>query len=139
MDEATLAFVGAARVARLATAGANARPHVVPVCFVIEGEAVYIALDEKPKRVPPERLRRVRNILENPHVQLLIDHYEENWARLGFVQLSGEASLLAGGPEHAAALSLLRAKYPQYKPMDLESRPVIRIAVTRVTTWRAAR
>lgn len=138
LDDTTRAFVVGARVAHLATVSAGGRPHAVPVCFVLEGDIAYIALDEKPKRVGPRQLRRVRNILENPRVQLLVDRYEEDWARLAFAQLSGAATLLEAGAEHAAALSALRAKYPQYEPMDLESRPVIRISVEGVVAWGKA-
>ncbi len=144
MDADVRAFVTEARVGRLATVSAEGVPHVVPVCFALAGDAVYIALDEKPKRVRPQRLRRVRNLLANPNVQLLIDRYDEDWDRLAFVQLSGIASLLAPSSagaanlrEHAAALALLRAKYSQYAAMDLESRPVIRIAIGHVVSWSA--
>lgn len=137
MDEAQRAFVTVARVARLATVGEGGLPHVVPVCFALEGQTVYIALDEKPKRVRPERLRRVRNILANPRVQLLVDRYEEDWSRLAFAQLSGSATLLAGGAEHAEASKLLRAKYSQYLAMNLEDRPMIRIEIDGVVSWGA--
>ena len=81
-----MAFLGAARVARLATSGADGEPHVVPVCFAFAPESgvLYIALDEKPKRVDPRRLKRVRNILANPRAALLCDVYEEDWARLAY-------------------------------------------------------
>jgi PPOX class probable F420-dependent enzyme len=102
---------------------------------VLEGDRVYIALDEKPKRVAPRRLRRVRNILASPRVMLLVDYYDEDWSKLGFVQLSGRAALLEGGREQETALALLRAKYSQYEPMDLEARPVIRIAVMASASW----
>ena len=129
------AFVRAARVGRLASVDGRGRPHVVPVCFVYAEGVVYSVLDEKPKRVADHELRRVRNIRANPSVQLLVDHYEEDWRRLAYVQLRGSADLLETGPEHAAALRLLRAKYPQYVAMALEGRPVIRIAVERATSW----
>lgn len=105
-----------ARVARLATSNAHGQPHCVPVCFAwVNGRAV-IALDEKPKRVDVQRLKRVRNILQNPQVSLLVDHYEEDWSRLSFVLLEGRATLLELAPEHLAGL---RAKYPQYHFMNL--------------------
>ena len=135
MDGAVRHFVAGARVARLATASADGAPHVVPVCFVLAAGLVYIALDEKPKRVAPRRLRRVRNIAANPRVQLLVDRYDEDWSRLAFVQLSGSAALMEGGAEHSDALALLRAKYPQYREMALEKRPVIRVVVEGVASW----
>ena len=69
----------AARVARLATADAGGRPHLVPVVFAVEGDRVYSVVDAKPKRTTA--LRRLRNVAENPCVALLVDHYEEDWAR----------------------------------------------------------
>ena len=112
LSPAAEALVREARVARLATVDARGRPHIVPICFVYDGACVYSALDTKPKRVPVERLLRVRNILVNPHVQLLVDRYDEDWARLAYVQLRGVASILEPGPEHAEALRLLRQVHP---------------------------
>src|SRR5581483_1409614 len=100
------------RVARLATVDERGYPHLVPVCYATDGRAFYSALDAKPKRVPPERLRRVRNIAANPRVALLFDHYEEDWRRLRYVMVQGRAELLAAGPEREAARGLLRDKYP---------------------------
>ncbi|HWO73549.1 MAG TPA: TIGR03668 family PPOX class F420-dependent oxidoreductase [Dehalococcoidia bacterium] len=131
------AFVRDARVARLATVDEAGRPHVVPVCFVYAVGAVFSVLDEKPKRVPVERLRRVRNLIENPNVQLLVDRYDEDWTRLAYVQLRGRAGLLREGETHAAALAALRQKYPQYRDMRLEEAPMIRVAVEGYVAWGA--
>jgi PPOX class probable F420-dependent enzyme len=132
-------FVAEARVGRLATVSGDGAPHVVPVCFALDGDDVYVALDEKPKRVAPERLRRVRNILANPRVQLLVDLYDEDWSRLAFVQADGRGELLQPDPaRHARAIALLRAKYSQYREMALEARPVIAIAVERWRSWSAS-
>ena len=79
------AFLVRQRVARLATADAAGAPHAVPVCFACSKDAIYIALDEKPKHVPPTRLKRVRNIIENPSVALVADRYAEDWSLLAFV------------------------------------------------------
>ena len=132
------AFVRETRVGRLATVDEQGGPHVVPVCFVYADGLVYIVLDAKPKRVAATRLRRVRNILANPEVQLLVDRYDEDWSRLAYVQLRGRAGLIESGPEHARALALLRAKYPQYEAMALEAAPVIRIEVARGVSWEAS-
>jgi PPOX class probable F420-dependent enzyme len=69
-----------ARVGRLATADAGAVPHVVPFVFVLEGDTIYWAVDEKPKRT--RDLKRVANIKANPNVEIVVDQYEEDWARL---------------------------------------------------------
>jgi len=127
-----------ARVARLATASPQAEPHVVPICFVYDGTAFYSVLDAKPKRVAPERLKRVRNLRANPRVALLIDEYDEEWSRLRYVLVLGEAELLAAGPEHARALARLREKYPGYRTMPLEDAAMIKIRPRRLILWRAA-
>ena len=112
---ACLARLRRARVARLATADARGRPHVVPICFAAEARAVYHAIDAKPKGRPAAGLRRVRNMVENPRVALLVDHYEEDWRRLWFVLVRGRARLLRRGPARARGLRLLRRKYAQYR------------------------
>ncbi len=85
--------------------------------------------------MPPERLRRVRSIQANPDVQVLIDHYDEDWQRLGYVQLRGSAELINQGPEYERAISLLEEKYGQYEELPLEGRPVIKITIERTVTW----
>jgi PPOX class probable F420-dependent enzyme len=133
------AFLAAGRVARLATADAEGRPHIVPVCYVYTGHRIFIALDDKPKTVAPTRLKRVRNILANPRVSLLVDTYTEDWSRLGYVLVSGIAALeQAGTPHHLEAVSLLREKYPQYRRMRIEMQPVIAITPTDYHEWQAS-
>ena len=90
-------FVEQRRVARLATADAQGHPHAVPIVYTLDGSRLYFALDAKPKSVPPERLRRVRNIAENPRVAVIVDDYREDWRRLAYVLLEGEAVLLSAG------------------------------------------
>ena len=131
------ALISLARVAHLATADAAGAPHLIPVCFAYDGEHVYSALDAKPKRAPLARLKRVRNILSNPRVALVLDHYEEDWARLWYVLITGTAQIIQEGEEHRYAMGLLRAKYPQYRDMDIDENPVIKISPTRITTWGA--
>lgn len=132
------AFLVRQRVARLATADAAGSPHAVPVCFACSPGAIYVALDEKPKHVPPARLKRVRNILENPNVALVADRYTEDWSLLAFVMVRGRAGLLEpGSGEHAAAVRLLRGKYHQYEGMRIEDNPVISIRPERVASWGA--
>ena len=131
------AFLEGRRVAHLATADAAGVPHVVPVCFALAGDSVYIAIDRKPKSGKP--LKRLRNIAENSSVTLSADHYDDaDWSRLRWVMLRGRAEVLEGGAEHAAAHRLLRAKHRQYRAMDLAPLPVIAIRIERVTSWSGA-
>jgi coenzyme F420-0:L-glutamate ligase / coenzyme F420-1:gamma-L-glutamate ligase len=133
------AFVLAQRAGRLATANAHGQPSVVPVCYAYDGSRFYSPLDEKPKRVGPGELRRVRDIAANPAVSLVIDHYEDDWSRLGFVQVRGRAELLAPGePGHADAVRRLRERYVQYQTMALAERPVIAITPEAVVSWGPA-
>ena len=128
-------FLRDARAGHLATVSPSGQPHVIPVCFVFDGLSVYSALDRKPKSAPVASLRRVKNILANPKVSLVVDHYEEEWSQLRYVLLLGAAELLTGGDEWAAALEMLRDKYPQYRDMDLTVSPVIKITPERFVSW----
>lgn len=131
-------YLETARIGRLATADAEGCPHVVPVCFAFADDDIVTPIDEKPKDVSPAALRRSRDVRENPRVALVADHYTEDWARLGWVQVRGAAALVApGDPAHAAAVSALREKYDQYADHALEERPVIRLAPGSVRSWGA--
>lgn len=134
--EAQRAFLESHRVAHLATADAQGRPHVVPICYAYDGAYLYVVIDTKPKRVGPFQLRRLRNIRDNPHVAVLVDDYSDDWSRLAYVLIRGRADVLMKGEVHEKALRLLRAKYPQYRRMALEDRPVIRITPGRVVEWQ---
>ncbi len=135
VDQTIQAFLARHRVAHLATADTGGRPHVVPICYAIAKATLYSVIDVKPKRRPPEQLRRVANILRNPRVAVVIDSYSEDWSSLGFVLLEGSARLIHSGSEHSTALRLLRERYPQYRTMALEDRPVIAVSIARVVRW----
>ena len=133
-----IAFIRAQRVGRLATADAGGRPHVVPVCYASDGTSFYIALDAKPKRVAPDRLKRVRNIRENPQVALVIDRYAEDWSTLAYLLVHGTALLLPpGDEEQRRAVALLRERYPQYQAMPIEEQPTIAIRAESAVAWGA--
>jgi PPOX class probable F420-dependent enzyme len=120
-----------ARVARLATVDANGRPHVVPICFAIEGDTLYTAVDEKPKRT--RHLKRLANIEANPHVEVLIDDYDEDWSRLWWVRLRGVARIV----KDRHAVELLAAKYPQYRDQP-PAGPVIAVTIEERSEWTAS-
>jgi len=128
-----------ARVAHLATIDPAGQPHIVPICFVYYREAFYTAVDQKPKRVPGQKLARLRNIRHSPEVALLIDYYDEDWTKLWYVLLRGRAKLLpkSAAKERAEAIRALRAKYPQYRAgMLSDDAPIIRITVERISSWQ---
>ena len=101
--------LGDARVGHLASVAASGVPHVVPICFVLEGDALYWAVDHKPKST--RRLQRLANLRANPVAELVADHYEEDWSLLWWVRVRVEATQLEGGPESEHGLDLLAAKY----------------------------
>src|SRR5205823_11027344 len=108
--------------------------HLIPVCYAIDGASLYITIDEKPKR-RDRPLKRVRNILENSQAAFVVDCWDEDWTRLGWVMLRGAAEILDGGPEHDHAQALLQARYPQYRAMNLAGLPVIALRIARATSW----
>lgn len=132
-------FIERRRVAHLATADAGGAPQVVPVCFGLAGDTLYIAIDGKPKRGSDRPLKRLRNIAANPQVAIVFDHYDEDWRRLGWVMLHGHAEILAAGAglaaEHARAQALVQARYPQLAAMAIADLPVIALRIARVARW----
>jgi PPOX class probable F420-dependent enzyme len=141
------AFVAAARRAVLATRSPGGQPRLVPICFVVGSDAdelgrprLYSPLDEKPKRSSdPHDLARVRDLLVLPEATILVDCWSEDWDRLGWVRLEAHGEILEPQPheraEHAAAVTALRAKYPQYADHRLEERPILRLTVNRALSW----
>jgi PPOX class probable F420-dependent enzyme len=127
------------RLAHLATASAAGVPHVVPICYAVVGDALYFVVDEKPKRTHTG-LKRLRNILENPRVAVVIDDYDEDWSRLAYLLVHGEAQRVTEAGEFERALQALRARYPQYQSMPLAfaSHSMIRIVLQRCHLWRAS-
>ena len=130
-------FVESMRVARLATADANGIPHVVPICYALIGDDLYVTIDEKPKHPDIRAMKRLRNIEANPAVAVVVDRYDEDWSRLAWVMLRGRADVLDHGDEHDRAQAGLRERYPQYRTMRIESLPVIALRIARVTAWGA--
>jgi PPOX class probable F420-dependent enzyme len=122
-----------ARIAYLATANADGRPHVVPFTFAAVDDLILHAVDHKPKRTTD--LRRLRNVRENPRVSVLVDHYDDDeWARLWWVRADGEARVIEDEEGRAEPVRLLREKYRQYREHE-PAGPVVEIRVTRWTGW----
>ena len=126
-----------ARTAHLATTDKSGQPHVIPICFVFDGKHFYSPIDEKPKRAAPSKLKRLKNIRENPSVALVVDHYDEDWRKLAYVLIFGKARILQIGVKHRNAVKLLRRKYRQYRTMAIEQRPMIAITPKRIVSWGA--
>jgi PPOX class probable F420-dependent enzyme len=125
-----------ATVARLGTADARGRPHVVVVTFAVDGDTIYTAVDQKPKS--GANLKRLRNVAENPRVTVLADHYSDDWDALWWARADGRAEILADQPQMAAPLTLLTDRYWQYRQAP-PTGPVIAVTVERWSGWAASR
>ena len=133
-DEARRRFADA-RVARLATVGADGRPHLVPIAFACTGDVVWTAVDDKPKRT--RALRRLDNVRANPRVALLADHYDDDWSTLWWVRADGAARIVEAVAA-PAALEALAARYVQYAAAPPPG-PLLEITVERWSGWSALR
>ncbi|MGH2429629.1 MAG: TIGR03668 family PPOX class F420-dependent oxidoreductase [Candidatus Limnocylindria bacterium] len=131
-DEARRRF-GTARVARLGTAGADGSPHVVPIVFALDHDLVYSVVDAKPKA--SRKLQRLRHIEANPRVSLLVDEYDEDWARLWWVRADGTAHIVDAGAQRDRGIELLRAKYSQYADLPDAFGAAIVVRVERWASW----
>jgi PPOX class probable F420-dependent enzyme len=137
LTKKNLALLRSARIAHLATSDKSGQPHVIPICFVYDGKCFYSPIDEKPKHAAPTKLKRLKNIRENPNIALVIDHYEEDWRKLGYILIFGKARILQSGEKHLRAVKLLRRKYRQYRAMAIDQRPMIVITAKRIVSWNA--
>ena len=133
-DEARRRFADA-RVARLATVGADGWPHLVPIAFACTGDVVWTAVDDKPKRT--RALRRLDNVRANPRVALLADRYEDDWSMLWWVRADGAARIVEAA-DAPAALEALAARYVQYAAAPPPG-PLLEITVERWSGWSALR
>jgi len=125
-----------ARVARLATVRADGTPHLVPICFALDGDTLYTAVDHKPKR--SVELQRLANIRANPRVALLADHYAEDWSTLWWVRAEGTAQVAEpGSPGHVRAVELLVARYAQYRDAPALGRAIV-VELDHVRGWSVA-
>ena len=129
-EEEARARLGGARVARLATAGADGQPYLVPVTFAVDDDLIYITVDHKPKTTT--KLKRLRNIRENPRVALLADHYADDWDQLWWVRVDGWASVVEDERGLQDPLDVLADRYEQYR----EHRPAGPVIVIQVDRWK---
>jgi PPOX class probable F420-dependent enzyme len=132
------------RVARLAYVDDEDRPRVLPVTFAVYGDAVWSAIDDKPKR--RREPARVAYLRRRPSAALLVDVYDDDWTRLAWVQLLGTVEVIPlkptrrdgdpGGGGPAPALAALAVKYEQYASRTPPG-PLLRLNVDDTRQWRA--
>ncbi len=134
---AVVDIIERARIARLATIDSELKPHLVPVVFVFDGNHFFIPIDEKRKTAKPEKLKRLRNIQDNPNVALLFDEYSEDWTKLAFVMIEGNASIvnkIGGNIQVRQAYKKLMTKYIQYQKVGIGEICII-IKPEKVASW----
>ena len=130
-----LSMLQVAPVGHLGLLDGEDRPRVLPVTFALHDGAFYSAVDEKPKRVPPSRLARVRYLRRSPDASLTVDHYDADWSKLAWVQALCRAEILES--LDPSALDALAAKYRPYREAP-PGGPLIRLVPHRLICWRAA-
>lgn len=120
-------------VATLGTVSPQGGPHLVPVVFALRGDRILISVDPKPKR--GTELQRLRDIAAEPRVQLLVQHYAEDWEAIWWARAEGLAQVLRAGPEREAAIQALREKYPQYRRLEGEFGPAVVVDAALWSGW----
>ncbi|MDG6910255.1 MAG: pyridoxamine 5'-phosphate oxidase family protein [Nitrososphaerota archaeon] len=120
-----LAFLKAHEVCRLATASKDAKPHVVPVIYALDGEDVIVAVDYGTKKL--------KNLRENKEVALVIDEYHPNRA----VMVEGTCEILERGKEYLRLLRILFDRFETYRknPWGEGESPILKIRPTKAVSW----
>ena len=120
-----LKFLREHEVCRLATASKEAKPHVVPVIYALDGENVVIAVDYGTKKL--------KDLRENGFVALVVDEYRPNHA----VMVEGECEIFERGKEYLRLLQILFEKFEIYRrhPWGEGESPIVRIKPTKAVMW----
>jgi PPOX class probable F420-dependent enzyme len=122
-------------VGRLGFLDDSAHPRVLPVTFALHDDALYSAIDRKPKR-PGGQPARIRHLRRRPKAALTVDHYADDWDELAWVQVLGNVEVV-GVANAADALQALVSKYPQYR-LQAPPGPLLRLEPERALCWRAS-
>jgi PPOX class probable F420-dependent enzyme len=125
-----------ARVGHLGVIDGRGRPRVLPVTFAVADDAVWSAVDHKPKAASPRDLARVRWLRERPASTLTVDRYDDDWEQLAWVQLVGATAVLDAA-DQPRAVAALTERYPQYRDHP-PAGPLLRLAPDRIVCWSAA-
>jgi PPOX class probable F420-dependent enzyme len=138
-EEAVARALGHWPVARLALRGEDGAPRQLPLVFVHLEGALWSPVDGKPKRGgEPARLRLVA---AEPRVSVLLDHYDDDWTKLWWIEVQGRATVVRARaetePPIPAVAAALRRKYPQYQTTPLFAGPptLLRIEIQHLRTW----
>jgi PPOX class probable F420-dependent enzyme len=124
------------RVAHLGLLDDDRRPRVLPVTFALVDGAVWTAVDDKPKQRPREKIARVRWLRARPASAITVDHYDDDWTQLAWVQLIGDTTVMdRAGNERV--LDALAGRYEHYR-RHAPPGPLLRLIPVRAVCWRAS-
>ena len=99
---------------------------------MLDGEDIVIPIDAvKPKA--GQRLQRLRNLDTDARAVLLVDRYDEDWSKLWWVRVHGDAIEAAPTTEQ---LERLAAMFPAYAARGTVT-SVIVLTPGRVSGWAA--
>ncbi len=120
-----LGYMKSHELCRLATASKDAKPHVVPVIYAMDGEDVIVAIDYGTKKLG--------NLRQNRKVALVVDEYHPNHA----VMVEGECEILERGKEYLRLLRLLADRFEYYRknPWGEGESPILKIRPTKAVSW----
>lgn len=132
------AFCDSQRTCRVATVGADSTPHVAPLWFVWDGQALWLH--------SLTRAQRFVDLQRNPRVSAVVDD-GETYGQLRGVEFTGRASLVGAVPaptasqgqqvpELAEVERLWSAKYLRSTPFGSDGRHVwIKVVPRKVVSW----
>ena len=125
LTESQLGFLKNHELCRLATASKDARPHVVPVIYALDGDDVVIAVDYGTKKLA--------NLRENPRVALVVDEYRPNSG----LMVEGDCEILERGKEYLRLLQILFDRFEFYRknPWGEGESPILKIRPTKAVVW----
>ena len=121
-----------ARHGHLGLVDAEGAPRVLPVTFAVAGEDVVTVVDDKPKRAAGAALARVRWLRRDPRAALTVDHYDDDWSQLAWVQVLGRVTV--EDVVATDALAALQARYAPYRERA-PGGPLLRLQPERVLAW----
>lgn len=125
LTDKELKFLRSHELCRLATASKDAKPHVVPVIYAMDGDDVIVAVDYGTKKLS--------NLRQNNKVALLVDDYRPNRA----VMVEGECEILERGKEYLRLLQILFERFEYYRknPWGEGESPILKIRPTKAVMW----
>jgi PPOX class probable F420-dependent enzyme len=128
------AFLGAERTCRVATAGADGRPHVVPLWFAWDGHALWLT--------SLVRSQRWTDLTRDPRVAIVVDTGDE-YGELRGVEIAGTATPVgdvprgdADVPELAEPERLFARKYTGTDTFAPDGRHAwLRVVPEKIVSW----